>query len=101
MATIKSFVHPVANACALIIAVAAVTIWSARLEHRITGLEAAVRALALAPAAASPAAAGASAKQICANLALRLTGLLREPGGSPDTLQQLLRDAGCPNSAAK
>ena len=101
MAKIRALVHPFANACALILAVAAVTVWSARLEHRITGLEAAVRALATAPAAATPTPPGASAQQSCANLALRLSELLRQPGGSPDLLQRLLRDAGCPDSAAK
>src|SRR5690349_14967606 len=97
MASFRALVHPVANGLALIVAVAAVTIWSARLEHRVSGLEAAVRVLATAPAAVGPA---LSAPQACANLAMRVAEAAQKPGSDSELLRQLLRDAGCPPAPA-
>jgi hypothetical protein len=96
MAKMKAVVHPVVNGFALLIAVAAVTIWSARLEHRVSGLEAAVRVLATTPVAGNAAGPAMSPEQACANLAVRVADAMQKPGGDVEVLRQLLRDAGCP-----
>lgn len=99
MANLKTLAYPVLNAFALVVAVAAVTIWSARLEHRVSGLEAAVQALATVPAASARPAM--SVQEACANLAVRIADALQKPDrGSADALRQLLQDAGCPAPAA-
>ena len=88
MASFRSVAHPVVNAFALIVAVAAVTIWSARMEHRVSGLEAAVQAAPSRPAL--------SPQEACANLAIRVADALQRPGNNAEMLRQLLHDAGCP-----
>jgi hypothetical protein len=97
MASLKLVAHPLLNGIALIIAVAAVMIWSARLEHRVSGLEASVQMLAATPAASAAARAPMSAQEACANLAVRVADAMQKPdAGRADTLRGLLRDAGCP-----
>jgi hypothetical protein len=100
MANVKAILHPVANGLALIVAVAAVTIWSARLEHRVERLEAAVGPPAAAPALGAAARPAVSTGAACATLAMRIAEALQKPGSNPETLHQLLRDAGCPAAAA-
>jgi hypothetical protein len=98
MANFKSIGHPLLNAFALIVAVGAVTVWSARLEHRVSGIEASLQALAAAPPAAQRPAM--SAQEACANLALRVADAVQKPDrAGAEALRQLLRDAGCPPAA--
>jgi hypothetical protein len=97
MASLKFVGHPVFNGAALVVAVGAVMVWSARLEHRVSGLEALVQALAVAPVASAPTRPPLSAQEACANLALRLADAMQKPDhGNADVLHGLLRDAGCP-----
>lgn len=100
MAQLRNIIVPALNGAALVVALAAVTIWSARLEHRVSGLEARVQALATAPTNGSePARAGAAIEQACANLAIRAADVIRTPGkdqaGQSASLQELMRQLGC------
>jgi hypothetical protein len=93
----KFIAHPVFNGAALVIAIAAVMIWSARLEHRVSGLETMVQSLATAPVASAATRPAMSPQEACANLALRLADALQKPdSATADALRGLMRDAGCP-----
>jgi hypothetical protein len=103
MAQLRNIIAPAANVVALIVAVAAVTIWSARLEHRVSGLESQVQVLATAPVASDPRGdsprVGQSSEQACTNLAIRVANAIQSPdknaGGQAAALRELMGRLGC------
>jgi hypothetical protein len=103
MAQWRNLAGPAANIGALVVAVAAVTIWSARLEHRVSSLEAKVETLASGSAArgvpGDSARAGMSLEQACANLAIRAGDAARSPektaAGQSAAARELMAQLGC------